>query len=186
MLTYVLPPAVSLIFILLCKLDAFRIVGNSCSHGYSQWKKVNKLVETREKNGVKIALKSMKIMLDTLYLSLIQYLNSSVRRIDRKKYEISYTIEGRTYRYVARASRGPQPVDIVLDETGNDVTEAVLQYLGPRRDWHGDRLTPASFGANALVFYLQEGEQITFQCDEVLPPPPFKVETEERNTVPLL
>ena len=159
MLIYLLSLCTLIIFY---RLDGVAIVRDTVLSRYDKWKSVNQLVSTHEKSKFRIIFFSIKLILEALYLSLIQYLNSSVKKLDRKTYEISYQIEGRTYKMIVIPKRGPPPVLQIINDHDIDITDYVLPYMGAQYDWHGTKLTPRFFGSQTLTFNFIDGSEKTF------------------------
>lgn len=108
------------------------------------------------------------ILLKTLYLSFIQYMNTSIVKIDNDTYVLSYVIEGILYRTIITPSKLGHPVLLVSDNASNDVSDIVLPYLGPSYNWHGLALTPASLGFDRLIFEMSDGNELVFEKKEPL------------------
>lgn len=114
-------------------------------------------------------VKSMGLILaKTLYLSFIQYMNTSIVKIDNDTYVLSYVIEGILYRTIITPSKLGHPVLLVSDNASNDVSDIVLPYLGPSYNWHGLALTPASLGFDKLIFEMSDGNELVFEKKEPL------------------
>jgi hypothetical protein len=77
---------------------------------YQKWKSLKSLVSTQHKSKIIINLISFNMVLKSLYLSFIQYINNSVIKIDKNKYEVSYIINGKLYKMIVSPSRGPMPI----------------------------------------------------------------------------
>lgn len=149
-------------------LDGPRIVYNGVTSAYGKWKKLNNLVAISNKNKLKIILISLKMIIQVLYLSFIQYMNSSIRQINRNTYEISYVVRGKMYKMLLAPKRGPAPVLQVIDSGNNDVTTEIMGYMGPSYDWHGTTLTPKMLGYNTLTFELANGNEKSFDENAIL------------------
>lgn len=114
-------------------------------------------------------VKSMGLMVaKTLYLAFIQYLNTSMVKIDNDTYVLSYVLEGILYRTIITPSKLGHPVLLVSDNASNDVSDIVLPYLGPSYNWHGLALTPASLGFDRLIFEMSDGNELVFEKKEPL------------------
>ena len=137
---------------------------------YQRWENVKSLVATRETNKFCVITRSIQLILETMYLSFLQYVNNSVRKIGKRTYEISYTVEGRIYKHVVGLRRGPSPVARAIDENGNDLTGEILPYLGPSHDWHKRQFSAEFFGVDAVTFQLSTGEADTFGSGTCFPP----------------
>jgi hypothetical protein len=53
--------------------------------------------------------------------------------------------------------RGPNPVEKVTDDLGNDITDIALQYMGPKFDWHGYDIKPSFFNVNEIHIEFSSG-----------------------------
>jgi len=149
-------------------LDGPRIVYNEVTSKYQKWKRLNALVAISNKNKIKIILISLKMVMQVLYLSFLQYMNSSIRQINRNTYEISYVVSGKMYKMLVTPRRGPTPVLQVSDSANQDVTSEIIQYMGPSYNWHGNTITPKILGYNTLTFQLSDGEEKIYTEDEIL------------------
>jgi hypothetical protein len=143
-------------------LDGLIITKNVVKTHYKKWKGLNELVSTRHKTTILIFWFSLKIICHSLYLSFLQYMNNSVKKIDRKTYEISYIINGKIYKMIVIPDRGPCPVLQVTDEKHNDITDIILPYLGPSNNWHTRKFCPNFFKRKSLTLELSNGEEKTF------------------------
>ena len=130
---------------------------------YRRWRRLNQLVSINERNNVRTVWISFKIVMYTLYIAFLQYMNTSVRKLNHKTYEVTYVINGRIYKMMVVPKRGPLPVLQISNDLEIDVTEHVLPYMGPRYDWHGSRLAPRFFGYNSLTFELSDGTEHTYE-----------------------
>jgi len=166
MLYYILSavPVVALSWFLF--IDGPAIVHNSVSDSYTGWKRLNELVSTQEKSVIRTAGISASMIAETLWTSALNYLNSTVKQVNKNTIEVSYVCNGRLYKMVVTPQRGPNPIVKITDENGLDVTARILPYLGPRRDWHHSHLTPHFFGCKELTFEFLVGHVKTFDENE--------------------
>ena len=82
--------------------------------------------------------------------------------IDNSTYEITYVINSRIYKMIVKPVKGPRLILQVIDDSNNDVTDVVLQYIGPKYDWHGTALDPSFFNNTSfLTFELADGTSET-------------------------
>ncbi len=149
-------------------LDGPRIVYNEVTSKYQKWKKLNALVAISNKSKLKIMMISLKLIMQILYLSLIQYMNSGIRQINRNTFEISYVVSGKMYKMIVTPRRGPTPILQISDGIDKDVTTEVLHYIGPSYNWHGTTITPKTLGYNNLTFQLSTGEEVSYNEHEVM------------------
>jgi len=162
MYTYILL-AIGSMFVTLCwKIEAHVIIKQSIISKYTKWKRLNRLVSKLEKNNARMIWVSLKILIRTLYVAFIQYINNSVRKLDNKTFELTYVINGKMYKMIAIPKRGPTPILQISNDLENDVTDLILPYMGPQYDWHGSRFNPEFFGYRSLTFELGDGTEHTY------------------------
>ncbi len=147
------------------RLETHLIVKESVTSRYNRWKNLNQLVSTTESSKMRIFCISMQMILQTLYIAFLQYMNTTVRKLDRKTYEVRYVIDGKIYNMIVKPTRGPAPVLQISNDKQNDVTDQVLPYMGPQYDWHHTRISPEFFGHNSLTFELMDGTEHTYNGD---------------------
>lgn len=143
-------------------IDGHHILYDKLVYKYNKWKKLNKLVKTQHSNSCMIVLVSLKMILKALYISLIQYLNQTIIKLDKNMYEKTYVVNGKMYKMIIMPSRGPSPVLQISNEKNEDVTEDILAYLGPEHNWHYTYFTPKFFNYESLTFQLSDGTELTF------------------------
>ena len=163
MFPYILLTIGILFLSFLYRIEAHLVLGDAAVTKYRRWRSLNQLVSTTEKNNVRIVWISFKMVMHTLYIAFLQYTNSSVRKLDRKTYELTYVINGKMYKMIVIPKRGPAPVLQISNNEEIDVTDQVLPYMGPRYDWHGTRLAPQFFGHQSLTFELGDGTEHTYE-----------------------
>lgn len=149
------------ISILFVRIDGPSIVYNYLNDNYSRWQRLTQLVATRESNIVRIYMISMQMVMSNLYLSLIQYMNNSVKKINSNTYEVSYIVNGHKYKMLVPHKRGCQYVSRISNENGDDVTDIIRPYMGPKHDWHGNIYKPVDFGSAELIFEFVDGKIYT-------------------------
>jgi len=155
--------------IYLYRTDYHLVIKNITVQKYRRWKKLTNLVATTEKNSICVFFVSSKIIFYALYIAFLQYMNSTVRRIDRKTYEVTYVINGKIYKMNVKPKAGPSPIVRVSDELNNDVTSKILPYIGPEYNWHENKFTPVFFGFHSLTFLLSNGTIKKYNDTTILP-----------------
>jgi len=89
-------------------------------------------------------------------------MNSTVVKLGRNKFLVTYVISGKVYTMIVTPVRGPSPVLQVINDCEEDITAEVLPYMGPRYDWHGTAITFSStFGSKDLTFNLASGATVS-------------------------
>ena len=149
-------------------MEGHKIVTTSVVTNYRRLKQLFNLVSPQYNNIFSVVWCSLVLIGKALYLSALQYFNNSVKRINKNTYEISYLVNGKTFKMLVTPIKGPSRVLQVSDENKEDVTELVLPFLGPRNDWHGRTFTSKDFKRKTLTFELGDGEEKTFEEEEAL------------------
>ena len=144
------------------KIDAHKIIYDNVERKYKKWQKINNLVSTQHKDLVSIYGISIKMIFQALYLALIQYLNNSVKKLDKNTYLVEYIIKGKVYKMIVIPTRGPSPIIQIRDHTEKDITDYILPYFGPNYDWHRVGIIPQFFACEKMTFELDDGTQKIF------------------------
>lgn len=155
----------TLIFVFIY-LDGYTIIKNTSVIKWRKFRKINKLVSTNYKGFFTIIWISLCMVAQALWVSLIQYLNSTIIPIKNGQYLVTYVIKGNTYKMVVKPVRGPRKVLIVSDNKEEDVSHLIFPFLGPEEDFHGKAYTPKFFDKEELVFELSDGSEKIFRIDE--------------------
>ena len=124
------------------------------------------LVATRHKSRSMIIFISTKMLAQAFYQNLLHYLDNSLVKVDKNKYELKYVINGKLYKKIIKPDRGPIPVVSVTNENDDDVTEEILPYMGPNNNFHNEKFTPKFFGHNKLIFEMLSGNVFIFNSLE--------------------
>ncbi len=144
------------------RLEGHKVVGSQISSRYQRWRSLNNLVSTQHRTAWAVFYHSLRLLCRVLYLSFLQYMNSTIIKLGRNKFLINYVISGKAYTMVVTPIRGPSPVIQVINDGEEDVTAEVLPYLGPRYDWHGASINfDSTFGSKDLTFNLASGDTVT-------------------------
>jgi len=131
---------------------------------YDSFRSLNKLMSTstKYKNICSIVYLSCKMIAKVYWLYFLQWCNNSIEKT-KSGYILSYAVGGNIYRIFLKHKRGPKPFLIVVDENDNDVTDEILQFLGPNQDWHGQKYCPENWNKKCLTFEMSDGEQKIFE-----------------------
>jgi hypothetical protein len=147
-------------------LDGPKIVKNTTVAKYKKFRIINNLVSTNYKGFFNIIWISFCMVLQALWISLIQYLNSSIVSLKNGKYLVTYVIKGKIYKMVVKPVRGPSTVIIISDSNDEDVSYLIFPFLGPEENFHGKIYTPKFFEKEELVFELSNGSEKIFKANE--------------------
>ena len=161
MLVYLFYLLVAAFFWMFIRLEGYKVVGAQISYRYQRWRRLNNLVSTQHTTTISIFYHSLCLLCRVLYLSFIQYMNSTIVKLGRNKFLVTYVVSGKHYCIVVKPLRGPTPVLQIIDDKEEDVTASILPYLGPRYDWHGNNINfSETFKSENLTFNLSSGEVV--------------------------
>jgi len=150
--------------------DTHTVLQNAIILKYNKWKTLNTMVSQKYNNKYMVFLSSMILVFQTLYISLIQYLNKTVKQVKKDTYLVTYVINGKVYKMFVIPQRGPSPVLQISDHEGYDVTRVVLPFMGPNYNWHGMGITPKNLLYESLAFEYADGESRVFKETETMSP----------------
>lgn len=138
-----------------------------------KWLKLTKLVSINHKNKLNVYRVSIMMFIQLLYLNILQYLNSTIRKIKHNKYELTYNINGKIYKLLIYIKKGPRSIEYIHEEPIKvtyekitDVTSEILPFVGPGEKFHGIVYTPKMFNKNCLVFEMIDGTSRTFRKND--------------------
>ena len=144
------------------RMEGLTIITSQLCLKYQRWKSLNNLVSTQHRTAWAVFYHSLRLLCKVFYISFLQYMNSTVVKLGRNKFLVTYVVSGKVYTMIVKPVRGPSPVLQVIDDKEEDVTEKVLPYLGPRYDWHGSKFDfPSTFDSANLTFNLASGDVVT-------------------------
>jgi hypothetical protein len=142
-------------------VGAHQVVSACVIDKYQKWKQVSVLSATQRTNRFAVAWMTLQMISSAVYISFIQYMNSTVTLVGRQTYIVAYVVAGKPYKMVVRPMRGASRVLQVSDEESRDITSYVLPFMGPAYDWHGMLLTPQFFHVQSLTFEFGNGREVT-------------------------
>ena len=116
-----------------------------------------------------------------LYMTAFQYLNKSIVKINKNTYELTYFLNGNTYKMFIKTNLGPQPKIIqALDSADDDITDKLRPYLGPGGNFHGLKYKPKDFNITSLTLNMGDTRELAFsQNDEINLSPPLETVGEQ-------
>ncbi len=119
---------------------------------------------------------SIHIIMKAYYNNILQHLgpsghgrsapNWNVKKIDKNRFEVTYSIRGKVYKMVQKNRRGPIDIMLVHDEDKKDVNSLILPYYGPNLDFHNSIFIPAFWGKKKLSFYMTNDRVLNFNEHE--------------------
>ena len=148
--------------------EGHKITKNVIMDNYNKCQKLNTVVKTTTNgNRIKALKTTFQIISKMLWLMFLQWLNNSVEKVDRKTSVLTYVYAGKRYKLFIKPKRGPCPILQIIDENSEDVTEHVLPYMGPKYNWHGEKLSPKTLGYKTLTFECSNGKSLIFKNEEI-------------------
>lgn len=144
---------------LFIRVEGHKVVGSQLSLRYQRWRSLNSLVSTQHKTAWAVFYHSLILLCNVLYKSFLQYMNTTVVKIGRNKFKVTYVVSGKMYTMLVTPIRGPPPILQIINDNAEDVTDDVLPYMGPRYDWHGSDFDfSTTFNSTELTFNLDSGD----------------------------
>lgn len=134
---------------------------------YERFSNLQRIISVKHKSSAMILYASLYIVLQSVLYTLVQKLNKTVVRKD-KHYEITYYIGGQKYVLTVPTKRGPCPILSVTGDDYTDLTDEVIQYLGPCNDFHNRPYTPAWFGCKTMSIELDDYTKLDFYENDIL------------------
>ena len=150
------------------KIDGYNILKEYISIKKNKLKNLYNLVSTRHSSKFIIVFISIEMLLQAFYQSLVQYLDNSVKKIGKNKYELKYVINGKLYKKIIIPERGPLPIICITNENNVDVTEYILPYIGPNNNFHNENFNPNFFDYKILKFEMSNGTIKIFNDFEII------------------
>lgn len=130
---------------------------NNTLHKFqNDWNTLICMVSKTETYTVVVYVKSIMIMLDVM-LDYIIVNDKRVKTISKNLYQLEYKINNKSYKMLIKPHRGPKLVETITDDLGNNITDIVLEYMGPCFDWHGYDIKPSFFNVNELHIEFSNG-----------------------------
>lgn len=135
---------------------------NAVAKKYTKWKSLNSLAATQNEGRVAIFVASIQMLWAARATRMIR----ESKRIDRHTFDVSYEIQGKSYHMIVKPVRGPSPITEATGDGGEDFTDRLHLYLGPKYDWHGACITPEFFGYDEVTFEMLDGTKKTYTKNE--------------------
>lgn len=82
--------------------------------------------------------------------------------------EVLYKHHGKLYRIMVPTDKIVSRVIAIRDEHGNNVTNRVLEYAGPYKNFHGINTTPCMLGYEQLVLVYVRGNRVINEHDTIV------------------
>lgn len=146
---------------------SLRSLGERCGKKYRDFRNLNSLVSTQYKTVGMIMWISFVMICKMYWLQFLQWINRSVvYSHDKKHLVFNYVLNGKVYKLVVSPVRGPQKVLVVSNESGEDVSDEILPFMGVEENWHRRIFTPSFWGYTQLTFEMTNGETMTFEAQD--------------------
>lgn len=93
---------------------------------------------------------------------------SDLEKVRRHVYELKYWHKGIRYTIRIIIRPGPKGIVSVSNEASKEVYDNLITYMGPNRDFHGQKITPKDLGYEMLQFITMDGKEYNFESNEVI------------------
>lgn len=113
----------------------------------------------------KIVYKIGKVL---VFNHIHQKLYKTVKQVSKTVYTVTFSIRSQTYIFPVSVIREPSPVLQVINDKSEDITDEILQYMGPAYNWFGHEYSPAFFNYEEMTFELANSQSVTFYKNEIL------------------
>lgn len=89
------------------------------------------------------------------------YIPTSLQKVSKNVYALSYKHNGSDYKMMIPIKRGPRKVVRVVNENDHDITDDVRIYMGPGEDFHNNTIYPSDLNHQELHFHTRDGQIIS-------------------------
>lgn len=103
-----------------------------------------------------------------IYVYITQCIFRNSKSIGNHLYEIQYCINYRYYRFRVPYKKGPRKYLQFIDDTDQDISYEMFEYVGPNDDFHRIPYKPEDFGLSSITVNYTDGNTKTFQKDEII------------------
>ena len=90
------------------------------------------------------------------------------QKFNKKLMKIPYKYKDKTYFYLLKIPKGFPPIQKIEDDSGNDISDQILPYLGPNLDCHHTKITPMDFGYLKVIVTTIYDKVITFEENDTI------------------
>lgn len=139
------------------------------TQGAENFRNLNAFIGKQQGNSFcKSFLSTCTTVAKACYVNCFNRLNKNINYIDKHTAVLTYVLDGRLYKIALTRRKGPPQIIMVHDENDDDISNEILPYLGPCRDWHKKEYTPEFWGKNKLFFETVDGETLSFEKKETI------------------
>jgi len=85
--------------------------------------------------------------------------NNNANIVGRHVYQVDYTLNSRSYSMLVTPTRGPTPISNITNQNGENITDQILPFMGPKYDWHGHVPKAALFGHTKIIIQNHDGTE---------------------------
>lgn len=115
------------------------------------------------KNTVYVLWVCIWMLAKAFYIGMWQYLNKSVVRLNNNTYEVTYILNGKTYKLKVKIKKGPNKIIQALDHNDIDMTDSLHSFYGPHQNFHGTLFTPKDFNVKRISVNTSDGDEKVFE-----------------------
>lgn len=133
---------------------------NYTNKQYEKWNRLKLLVSTTETNTFRIYYVSLKMVFSVVYSDLLNKItNNNAIIVGRHVYQVDYTLNSRSYSMMVTPTRGPNPISNIINQNGENITDQILPFMGPKYDWHGHVPKASLFGHTKIIIQNHDGTE---------------------------
>lgn len=95
-------------------------------------------------------------------------IGKKIIEMHHKYYVINYPYGIKWYKIIVPRNRSPCIIDTIHDENDNNITNDILQYMGPCHNFHGKEMTPNLLGYSELHIINIYGEKVVYKNNDII------------------
>lgn len=126
------------------------------------------LYNVHQQNHCKTICSLLKTCENIVKIYFIQNVCTNSKMIKKNLYEIEYTIHLKTYKIQIPCKRGPSKYRHFFSHEQN-ITPAIMPYVGPNDDFHNILYTPNDFGYDSISIEYSDGTIKNLSADTPIP-----------------
>lgn len=127
----------------------------------------NDVLQMKNENNFEVFKEIFKHLF--IYIKNRLFPKKRLEHFNKKYLKVPYEHCSKNYYYLFKSKNNSQFIKNIKDQNDNDVTDAILPYLGPHLDCHGACIYPKDFGYSSIkietmydqIFLFEEDQEIS-------------------------
>lgn len=124
----------------------------------------NDILQMKECGHLEVFIEIFKHLF--IYIKNKLFPKKRLEHFNKKYLKAPYEYHGKVFYYLFKSKNNSQPIKNIKNESGQDVTDAVLPYLGPHLDCHGACIYPKDFGYVSIKIETMYDQEFVFEEDQ--------------------